>query len=1080
MCYKKKIAIQKSGEVLIILSLFQEREERYSFYIFKMNLESGKWERVDSIGDDEMLIFGHGVTIRAPVQDVGDGVKSGSICFVKDDVMPGYYCPSNCGVFDLATILSMISNPSNKMDSEIAFDRSPAFRVYKSGRIERLLGETTVPPSLTPQNGVVSKDVIYSPEKNLSLRIYLPEKVSDVTVKKLPILIYFHGGGFIIETAFSPTYHTFLTSAVAAANCLAISVNYRRAPEFPIQIPYEDSWDSLKWVLTHITETGPETWINKHCDFGKVFLAGDSAGGNIAHHLTIRAEREKLETVTSGIILIHPYFWGKTPIDEFEVRDVGKTKGVEGSWRVASPNSKEGVDDPWLNVVGSESSDLSGLGCGRVLVMVAGDDVFVRQGWCYAGKLKKSGWEGEVEVMETKNEGHVFHLKNPNSDNARQVVKKLAEFINNRQENRKRIRMDMPTDLMKKEETQKVSDSHDWSKLCPDLLRKIIDSLSSLDFYRAKIVCSDWYSVWKTCVKRPLRPWRIIYEEKYTYCPSMMLFDPDEEKIYRELAGVSDKSYCLASSGNWLLMADSRLDFYIVNLLTGKRINLPPMESKIRGAEVRFKQSRHCSHWGYLLIDQRWEIIWERRIAIQKSGEVLIILRVKAGDHSCSFWIFKMNLESRKWERVDSIGDDEMIIFGHGATIRAHVQDVGDGVKSGSIWFVKFDHRPFRGVFDLATEQKLFAQIGMAFGKHVQSDVYVHGGSYANMILMNLESGKWERVHSIGDDEMLIFGHGVTIRAPVQDAGDGIKSGSIFFAFDGGLRSDYRCYSDCGIFDIATMRFKRSNKPEYGEWGHFVEYGKCGQSAKPFRKDHVSKLIYGSQRSAVLWINEKTSDYVVAWIFKQYYLFTYKKGDESWWNWNNNWKPGQGRLNLGYLDLAYENSNLYLYTTDDHIKIIDFSRDFPKEEIENNPYLDHPFNYAPQGLELISKRRIAIQKSGEVLIIVSLLEVLLDEWTPLFYIFKMNLESGKWERVHSIGDDEMLIFGHGVTIRAPVQDVGDGIKNGSICFVKDDVCPGPPGFDCPSNCGVFDLATSEITWPNRVGVKTQWFVPGFV
>ncbi|KAH0923957.1 hypothetical protein HID58_023975 [Brassica napus] len=34
-----------------------------------------------------MLIFGHGVTVRAPVKDVGDGVKSGSICFVDDDIM---------------------------------------------------------------------------------------------------------------------------------------------------------------------------------------------------------------------------------------------------------------------------------------------------------------------------------------------------------------------------------------------------------------------------------------------------------------------------------------------------------------------------------------------------------------------------------------------------------------------------------------------------------------------------------------------------------------------------------------------------------------------------------------------------------------------------------------------------------------------------------------------------------------------------------------------------------------------------------------------------------------------------------
>ncbi|XP_006291432.2 probable carboxylesterase 7 [Capsella rubella] len=322
------------------------------------------------------------------------------------------------------------------MDSEVAFDKSPYYRVYKSGRIERLLGETTVPPSLTPQNGVVSKDVVYSPERNLSVRVYLPYKVSsDFTVKKLPILIYFHGGGFIIETAFSPTYHTFLTSAVAAANCLAISVDYRRAPEFPIPVPYEDSWDSIKWVFTHITGTGPETWINKHGDFEKVFLAGDSAGGNIAHHLTIRAKEERLcsddSLIISGMILIHPYFWGKTPIDEFEVRDVIKSQMIEGSWRIASPNSKDGVDDPLINVVGSEDSVLSELGCGKVLVMVAGDDQLYRQGWCYGEKLKKSGWEGEVEVMETKDENHVFHLRDPKSDNARQVVLKLAEFINN-------------------------------------------------------------------------------------------------------------------------------------------------------------------------------------------------------------------------------------------------------------------------------------------------------------------------------------------------------------------------------------------------------------------------------------------------------------------------------------------------------------------------------------------------------------------------------------------------------------------------------------------------------------------------
>ncbi|CDY67790.1 BnaCnng56420D [Brassica napus] len=73
------------------------------------------------------------------------------------------------------------------MDSEIVYDFSPVFIIYKSGRIERLTGETIVQSSLTPHNGVVSKDVVYSPGDNLSVRIFLPEKAAK-TGEKLPLL----------------------------------------------------------------------------------------------------------------------------------------------------------------------------------------------------------------------------------------------------------------------------------------------------------------------------------------------------------------------------------------------------------------------------------------------------------------------------------------------------------------------------------------------------------------------------------------------------------------------------------------------------------------------------------------------------------------------------------------------------------------------------------------------------------------------------------------------------------------------------------------------------------------------------
>ncbi|CAH8295389.1 unnamed protein product [Eruca vesicaria subsp. sativa] len=319
------------------------------------------------------------------------------------------------------------------MDSEIAFDLSPLFIIFKNGRIERLSGETFVPPSSTPQNGVVSKDVVYSPDNNLSVRIFLPEKAAK-TGEKLPLLIYFHGGAFIIETPFSPTYHTFLTTAVSASGCIAVSVDYRRPPEHPIPTPYDDSWTSLKWVFTHVDGHGPDSWLNKHADFSRVFLAGDSAGGNITHHMTMKAAKEKLSPGLSGsgifgIILVHPYFWSKTPVDDKETTDVTKRYRPEVLWNIASPNSKEGVDDPLINVVQSESVDISGLGCGTVLVMVAELDLLVRQDWCYAAKLERSGWKGEVEVMESEGESHVFHLKDPDTEKARELVEKFASFI---------------------------------------------------------------------------------------------------------------------------------------------------------------------------------------------------------------------------------------------------------------------------------------------------------------------------------------------------------------------------------------------------------------------------------------------------------------------------------------------------------------------------------------------------------------------------------------------------------------------------------------------------------------------------
>ncbi|XP_031266626.1 probable carboxylesterase 12 [Pistacia vera] len=315
------------------------------------------------------------------------------------------------------------------MDStqpEVAYDFSPMLIVYKDGKVNRLTGNDVVPTSLDPKTNVESKDVVYSSENGLTVRLYIPKNVSQN--QKLPLLVYIHGGGFCIESPFSPLYHNYLNSLVAEANIVVVSVQYRRAPEHHLPCAYDDSWTALKWVASHVNGSGPEDWLNSHADFEKVFFSGDSAGANIAHRMGIKHGLEKLEGVNvEGIVLCHPYFWGNEAVAN-ETADENKRKFVGALWRIAYPETT-GCDDPWINPV--VDPNLAKLGCRRVLVFVAEKDLLCARGWYYHQKLKESGWGGDVEVVQINGEEHVFHLFNPGCENAKAMMKKTADFYNN-------------------------------------------------------------------------------------------------------------------------------------------------------------------------------------------------------------------------------------------------------------------------------------------------------------------------------------------------------------------------------------------------------------------------------------------------------------------------------------------------------------------------------------------------------------------------------------------------------------------------------------------------------------------------
>lgn len=321
----------------------------------------------------------------------------------------------------------------SSIDKEVEVEIAPFVRVYKDGSVERLMGAPIVPPSSQdPETGVSSKDVTISQNAPISARLYLP-KLIEPTQQKLPILVYFHGGGFCIDSAFSVNETKYMSRLVSQAEVVAISVEYRLAPEHLLPTAYEDCWAALQWVASHFADKGINTkdpWISNYGDFGRLYIGGDSAGANIAHNLIMRASNEALpgDVKILGAYLTHPYFWGAEPVGS-ECREEREKLVTNLLWALVYPSAPGGIDNPMMNPVALGAPNLAGLGCSRLLISVAEKDLLRDRGILYYEAVKESGWKGEVEFNEAEGEGHAFHILNCETESAKNLIKRLASFL---------------------------------------------------------------------------------------------------------------------------------------------------------------------------------------------------------------------------------------------------------------------------------------------------------------------------------------------------------------------------------------------------------------------------------------------------------------------------------------------------------------------------------------------------------------------------------------------------------------------------------------------------------------------------
>ncbi|GLT84103.1 hypothetical protein SLE2022_023540 [Rubroshorea leprosula] len=158
---------------------------------------------------------------------------------------------------------------------------------------------------------VLSKDIPINPSKNTRARIYLPRQALDFLsppATKLPLIVYYHGGGFILSSVDSIYCHDFCVNIAAKIPAVIVSAGYRLAPEHRLPAAYDDAVEALYSI-----KSSSEDWLVKYADFSNCFLMGTSAGSNIAYHAGLRAATVVDELVPlriRGLILHQPFFSG--------------------------------------------------------------------------------------------------------------------------------------------------------------------------------------------------------------------------------------------------------------------------------------------------------------------------------------------------------------------------------------------------------------------------------------------------------------------------------------------------------------------------------------------------------------------------------------------------------------------------------------------------------------------------------------------------------------------------------------------------------------------------------------------------
>jgi len=278
----------------------------------------------------------------------------------------------------------------------------------------RDIEHTLVPPvEKRPQVSYVENRKIPGPAGNIPVRIYTPEGEGP-----FPVIVYFHGGGFVLLSV--ETHDVVCRLMARETGCKVVSVDYRLAPEHPFPAAPEDCYAATKWVDDHRKELNAEGT--------PLYVAGDSAGGNLATVVCLMAREHNGPDVSKQVLLYpvtdYHHHGNSSPYPSYQENAVGfglSNLKMSHFWDFYIAK-EEDRSNPYASPI---KADLTGLP--PALILTIEKDVLRDEGEEYGKRLQEAG----VSVTMKRVEGtiHGFLRTFPEAEESREAHQLIAQFL---------------------------------------------------------------------------------------------------------------------------------------------------------------------------------------------------------------------------------------------------------------------------------------------------------------------------------------------------------------------------------------------------------------------------------------------------------------------------------------------------------------------------------------------------------------------------------------------------------------------------------------------------------------------------